>query len=250
MMLLKNGSLMIEPNLANFYAMKQICFLLWFFFLSNNSLYSQEYIMGKIDFKKIEKVNEKKSSPYLFKTLLERYSNNDTTFTLEEKRYLYYGFIFQDNYAPYGICAYSDSVHLFLKKDSLSGEDYLNIVSYSLICLEKNPFDIGSLRALAIAYAGMGDVEKQKQTLYRIDLIYKAIMSSGDGITQETAFSVLFVSHEYNIIRFIGLEFEGTQSLLDGQFDYLTLVENQYGIEGLYFDISQMIASLSNSFKK
>ncbi|WP_333878320.1 DUF4919 domain-containing protein, partial [Flavobacterium sp.] len=58
------------------------------------------------------------------------------------------------------------------------------------------------------------------------------------------------VSHEYDMISVLGMEFGGSQSLVEGTYDYLTLKENSYGLKGFYFDISASMNKMSEMFGK
>lgn len=88
----------------------------------------------------------------------------------------------------------------------------------------------------------------------KIRLLTDAILSSGDGLTEESAFYVINIPQEYDILNMIGFEFGGSQSLIKTN-DYLTVKENPANIKGLYFDISPRLAKInlnssSGNFKK
>jgi len=53
-----------------------------------------------VNYKKIEKNILKKKSPFFYTHLLKRFTDGDTLFNLDEKRHLYYGYIFQPEYNP------------------------------------------------------------------------------------------------------------------------------------------------------
>jgi hypothetical protein len=59
-------------------------------------------------------------------------------------------------------------------------------------------------------------------------------------LTKETAFHVISAAHEYDLLRALGFGNAGGQSLTIGQYDFLKVEANDYGIEGMYFDISAM----------
>ena len=73
-------------------------------------------------------------------------------------------------------------------------------------------------------------------------------LSSGDGLTKETAYYVINTTDEYNLISILGFEFGGEQSLIE-HYDRLTLAENDYNIEAFYFDVSPCLNSLSKMLK-
>ncbi|RLD70897.1 MAG: hypothetical protein DRJ10_19920 [Bacteroidetes bacterium] len=211
--------------------------------------YSQDTQFKRPNYKKIEKEIKKKKSDFYYQGLFDRYIQGDSTFTIEEKRYLYYGFSFQDNYSPYGHSEFTDSLGSVLSKDTLTEVDYNSIIKFSNIILEDNPFDLRALNYLGFSYYKIGNRELEDITFYKTSIIYNAIMSTGDGISKKMAFSVIYISHEYEIIDALGFSFGGEQSLVDGGFDYLKLEENEPGVEGFYFEISRSLNSLGSMFK-
>jgi len=69
--------------------------------------------------------------------------------------------------------------------------------------------------------------------------LLKAILKTGDGTSEKMAYSVISVSHEYEILIMLGLKFAGSQELI-GSCDYLLVKENDKNIEGVYFDVSRL----------
>jgi len=76
------------------------------------------------------------------------------------------------------------------------------------------------------------------------------ILSSGDGRTEESAFHVISVSHEYDILQVLGFEFGGQQSLTTKDCDYLAVKENEYDIKGFYFNVQMLLEKEKDLFKK
>ena len=66
---------------------------------------------------------------------------------------------------------------------------------------------------------------------------------------KKEAFYVIYTSHEYDLLNILGFQFGGSQSLIE-HYDYLTLAENEAKIEGLYFDVSPCLNSMSKMFKE
>ncbi len=228
--------------------MKKIMTLIVAIFIISN-LFSQELNYEKPDFKKIKKEIKKKRSEYYYKKLLDRYFNGDTTFSLKEKRYLYYGYSFQEEYSPYGSSVYSDSLKEYYSKDTLTKKDFAKIIKYSSALLKENPFDLEAVKNLRYCYNSLDSTELAAQYDYKLYLVIDAIMSTGNGLSKESAFYVIDVSNEYDLIRAVGFTFGGEQSLIDTAYDYLTLQENKYEIKGLYFEISRCMEQLDLLFK-
>jgi hypothetical protein len=106
--------------------MKRLLISIFTIFIISNS-FSQELKFEKPNYKKISKEIKKKKSEFYYKNLFDRYLNGDTTFNLNEKRHLYYGFSFQDDYSPYGSSSYNDSLKVFYEKDTLTEFDFNEI---------------------------------------------------------------------------------------------------------------------------
>ncbi len=85
-----------------------------------------------------------------------------------------------------------------------------------------------------IASLGIARVEVRRR-------LKVAIISTGDGRSAQTAFSVIYVQDEYELLEVLGFEFDGNQHLLEGGFDMLELKVNPAGIDALFFDVSRLL---------
>jgi len=212
--------------------------------------FSQEIKFEKPNYKKISKEIKKKKSKFYYKELFDRYLDGDTTFNLNEKRHLYYGFSFQEEYSPYSSSTYTDSLKTLYEKDTLTNFDFKEIIKFSKLILDKNPFDLRAINNLNYAYYSLENKDLENIYNYKSLLIIDVIMSSGDGISEKSAFYVIYVSHEYDLINALGFGLGGEQSLTGNGFDYLKLQDNEFGIEGFYFEISRSLEHLSLMFKR
>ena len=86
--------------------------------------------------------------------------------------------------------------------------------------------------------------------LYRFKLIMvaKTLISTGDGKTDTTGIHVNTIGDEYTLINLLGYDFDGKQSLTSNQCDYLTIKQNDDGIEGMYFDVKQIFKGYYKMF--
>ena len=216
--------------------------------LFSQLVYSQEFIPEKPDYKKIGKEIKNKKSVYYYPVLMQRFLEADSSFTLEEKRHLYFGYTFQPGYSPYAIKPYQDSIRAVNQKDTLMESDYRMLLGFADSLLVDDPFNLRALNVKLFVYDHGADMHSFFLTIQRMNAIFDAILSSGDGTSKKTAFYVIAVSHEYDVLDFIGFDFGGQQSLIE-HYDYLTVKENQYGIDGLFFDISPCLKHLDLMFK-
>jgi hypothetical protein len=203
-------------------------------------IWSQHFSFTKVDFKNIRSVTGKKGSALYYPRLFERYSDNDTTLSREEFRYLYYGFTFQEEYRPYAVSDAENRVSALLVKDTLTVEDFSSIyTSYNEILL-LHPFSLRYLLASSIACSRLGKEAEARTFYFKYDGILSTILSSGDGATEQSAWSVILLSDEYELIRSLGFNPSGKQKMLsESRCDFIYVSANEYGIEGFYFDISR-----------
>lgn len=227
--------------------MKNIAFFLFGLFISTFT-YGQNWDFKKPNYKEIEKNIKKKGSNQYYPLLMERYKLADSTLTLEEKRHLYYGYSFQSTYSPYGNSDYTDSINTILEKDHLSDSDLEKIVAYGDSILLTNPFDLRTINYQLYAFEQQLENKKFDAKIQQMKIILDALMSSGDGTSKKDAFYVIYTTHEYDLLEYLGFEFGGSQSLIE-HYDYLKVVENDAEIDGLYFDVSPCLNSLSKMYK-
>lgn len=206
-------------------------------------LHSQHFSFTRVDFKQVRSAVAKKKSDFYYPVLFERYRNNDTALTREEFRYLYYGFTFRDEYRPYTNHDAEDSVGNLLGKDTLTAADFSLIYRQCREILELHPFSIRYLLTSAITCSQMGKEEEAAMYYYKYRSIVSAILSSGDGATAQSAWSVNLISDEYELIRSLGFAPSGKQKMLaESRCDFISVESNEYSIEGFYFDISRPFA--------
>lgn len=221
-----------------------LCFVVTSFVLN-----AQDWDFEKPDYDKIEKNIKEKDSNLFYELLMKRYKEADSTMTLKEKRHLYYGYQFDEKYSPYSRSDFSDSLRVVLNKKSLDSLDFTNIVTFTNKILEENPFDLRAINYQLFALEKKSDTASFNKKVIQLYIIVDSLLSSGTGKSKEDSFYVLFTSHEYDLLSILGFKFGGSQSLIE-HYDYLTLEKNEANIEGLYFDVSPCLASMSKMFKE
>ncbi|PVW14261.1 DUF4919 domain-containing protein [Marixanthomonas spongiae] len=211
--------------------------------------YSQDWDFEKPNYKKIEKNIKNKKSNLFYESLMNRFQNADSTMTLEEKRHLYYGYTFDENYSPYSRSDYGDSLRVVLQKEKLDSLDLIKVVNFTDKMLLDNPFDLNAINYQLYSLEQMGDKTTFNKKVTQLRIIVDALMSSGNGKSKKEAFYVIYTSHEYDLLSILGFQFGGSQSLIE-HYDYLTLAKNEAKLEGLYFDVSPCLNSMSKMLKE
>lgn len=202
--------------------------------------------ISKVDFDAIKKSLD--ADPGLYKKLMGRFVDADSTLTASDYSTLYYGQCFQSNYNPYS----SDMVNSDQFKKHYDKEDFAQALPFAMKMLEKDPMDIKmTFKALVCNHYLKDDVNKAKMKA-RYENLLLTIFESGDGKTAATAMVVMRVSDEYEAMA--NMEVKNTVQSLShteyGPCDVMTLQSNDLGIEKLYFNVSKLFESMNKMFKK
>jgi hypothetical protein len=130
---------------------------------------------------------------------------------------------------------------------------YGKAIEYAEKIMKGNYVDINAHLIAFAAYKEKGDAEKEKFHRYVAEGLIKSILNSGDGKSQETAFTVISTGEEYVILRVFGL-MPGSQSLLNANghhYDRLDAVNPKTNEKvTLYFNIDRPYGELEKIFKK
>lgn len=136
---------------------------------------------------------------------------------------------------------------------ALSEKKYDKAIEDAQRIIKGSYVDIDAHLALAAAYEGKKDADKEKFHAWVADGLIKSILNSGDGKSQATAFIVIDTHEEYVILRVFGL-MPGTQSLIHANghhYDRMDATDPQTKKEfTLYFNIDRPYGKLENLFKK
>src|SRR6056297_2841656 len=193
--------------------------------------HSQDKNFREPDYHNIKQQVNDEDSDFYYPRLFRRYQNNDTTLQHKHYRMLYYGYLFQPEYAPSQSSPYSDSLRAIYEKDSLEKADFSKIIEYERQVLKKDPFSLRDLNTLAYAQAQKNEKKITSRLDYKINLLIETILSSGDGLEEASAWHVTEPSHERDILNVLGFQPAGEESMRGEGFDYIRVKKNQYGIE-------------------
>lgn len=182
-----------------------------------------------------QSISNSKSSNY-YPTLMRRYVENDTTLTLEQYRNLYYGYTLQEDFVPYKGQKKQliDARRKFTKAkgDGTIAPEMIRIAKASL---DDNPFDIPAINIIAVSYLQIGDTVQYNVWDIKQKGILDAIISTGDGAEPSSAFHVIDIEHEYEVLSRLGLQVE-SDSLVNDKIEYLKVKENAENEKGFYFN--------------
>lgn len=202
---------------------------------------AQDQQFKKPDYQKIQTTISQSHSDHYYPALFKRYTANDTTLQHQDYRMLYYGYIFQEDYAPQASSEYRKKLNAIYEKDQLNREDFMEIIALEKKILKEKPFSMRDLNTLAYSYEQTEQTEKVKKIDYKLNLIIETILSSGNGLEEKTAWHVTAITHEYDILNVLGFEIKGDESMRSEGVDYIKVERNQYGISGFHFNISKVL---------
>ena len=216
--------------------MKVIKFLtvLTFFLGSLLTTWAQE--IEEPDYKQIRQAISNSRSPNYYPQLMRRYVDNDSTLTLEQYRYIYYGYTLQEDFVPYKSQKQQliDARNRFtrLKGDESLAPDMIRVAKASL---DDNPFDIPAINIIAVSYLQIGDTLQYTLWDMKQKGIIDAILSTGDGAEPSSAFHVIDLEHEYEVLNRLGLQVE-SDSIVNNKIEYIKVKENAEGEKGFFFN--------------
>jgi hypothetical protein len=207
--------------------------------------------VSNIDYDEI-KINTTDSiSEFYYPTLIKRFLENDTTLTPEDYKYFYYGNVFTDYYNPYGK---SNSEIKF--QELYNHEDFENAIPLGKITLKENPVNLKVIFNLLICYYVLENKDSTDVYARKYYSFLDVIYNSGNGKSASTAFVILKVNDEYQILADLGLR-RTSQALLRGSVDRLKIdkkhqkkIKGQKKITELYFDVSMPLSHLIKQNKQ
>jgi hypothetical protein len=189
---------------------------------------------SKVDLKEVKNIAKTKS----YTDLLDRFKANDTTLSQDDYVVLYYGHAYTDDYSPNGSHDSVRVLNMYLR-GNVDSVNFQKVLYYTDMILNDYPFDIERIFITAIAYKRTGLTDTSDIWFYKYDKLIRAIMASGDGLSEETAFIVTCVADEYSILNAFGFQFTG-QALTSKKkkfYDLMSIAENDFGVKELFFNI-------------
>jgi hypothetical protein len=214
--------------------------LLSSFLLSISFAHAQRLTIEAPNYSYIKSEIKNQNSPYYYPKLFQRYLANDTTLNINEYRALYYGFTYQKAYLPYGNPPQDAILARYANKDQLSIADCDTILLNAGQLVAKFPFDIHWINRMAYAYHVKGDDLDARLLSYKAKMIIQTIFSTGNGRMVPTAWHVIEVGDEYEIIYMLGL-FPLHQTLVGLECDHITVETNRSGVNGFYFNVKRLL---------
>lgn len=197
----------------------------------------------KPDLENIRKQTLDPDSKYYFPKLRAKYERKDTTMTHDDYRYLYLGYMFQEDYDPYRISPYSGRTDGLRMKANHTREEIDTIIEYAQRSLEDNPFDLRQMSFLIHVLKESKKYMRARMWEYRLEHLLGAIKSTGTGEDVNNAWYVIYPVHEYDMVQLLGYEATDAAFIEPG-YDYLTVRpdasdtrKRDKSAKGFYFNV-------------
>lgn len=148
-------------------------------------------------------------SNFYYPALFSRYQAMDTTLTMTDYHYLYYGYPEQDTYMPLlDNSAKSELEQIMGKRTTPTAEDYERAVVLAKTILEVEPFNLRDINALAYLYSKTGFDSQAAYLMERIDMIANTIRATGDGLTEQTPWWITYFNHGIDLLALMNCDQE------------------------------------------
>lgn len=206
-------------------------FLIILLFCLSMGAFAQTFAFDMDEIKKEAKSNN-------YDKLFKRYLKNDTTITQSEYIILYYGQPFQPGFKPNVHHDSVDALNAYMNAN-MESIDFKKVIGYTELILRDFPFNMDHIYVTGVAYERTGDAVQAAQWFYKYEKLVRTILYSGDGRSEESAYVVTKIADEYAIVNALELQSKG-QALKSKNkkfYDVISVTENNYGIEKVYFNI-------------
>ncbi len=203
------------------------------------------------DNERIERLTGDSASIYFYPRLMSRYLHCDTTLTLDDYHYLYYGYIFQPDYDPWTSPVEADSVlNVFGRNENPSPLECRQLIEYVNQIMLREPFNPRHLNLLIYAYGVIGDHEMELKNFDRLECLMETIIASGTGLKEDSPWHVLYFNHIEDLLLYLDLK-QGKHILVSRTVEYVPLLERtKGGAKGYYFDFGRLYTRLPDPPEK
>lgn len=191
----------------------------------------------KVDMEQIRSEVSNSESPNHYPKLLERLTKLDTSLTLVEYRYLYYGFAFQETYTGMNNIRKKEIYELIENKKFKRAMDVCDSA------LTEVPVSL-SLNFIKLFLAQKIDETSFDVVAYRQHYlgILLTILTSGDGKSAKSAYKTILISDDYDIAyTFYQIEEVTSQEFIDLSNVLMVKPNKTWKKKKMYFDASEYI---------
>ncbi len=193
----------------------------------------------------VEQISDPRSDNY-YPNLMLRFQVGDSTLTLSNYHYLYYGYAYEEQYRPLSVNPHMDKFLLIasgLNVDNPHVQSLHDVINAGEDALEFDPFNPKVWNLLAYAYGALGDKEQEKMAYRRVEMILTVIRSSGSGVKERSPQHILMFDHALDLLAAENIPHRKSM-IISRTVEYIPLISprNFAGVKvkGFYFDFGRV----------
>lgn len=161
-----------------------------------NSVSESNHVL--LDYAKIQQHSTDSSSDLHYAKLVLRFEK-DLPLSLEQLQHLYYGKLYSPSYKLYAMSAQEADFNRLI-----SNQRFRKAIPIGKQILQENPVHLEVLFKLYLCYQQLGLKEELMPVKAKVGQLLSAVISSGDGLSPETAYHVIRVGDEYVLMAMLG----------------------------------------------
>lgn len=209
----------------------------------NNKSPLQKIQVVKPDLNKIKAETLNPKSNFYYPKLWEKYNDKlkMAKMTPEEYRYLYLGYMFQEDYDPYRVSVYAEAVDSMRDREDFTPAERNDLISKLNLSLKDNPFDLRQMSFLVHLLKASDKNYEADKWERRLENFLAAIKSTGTGENKDKAWYVIYPMHEYDMVQLLGYRAVDIDYNTVG-YDHLLVepdgsVKINKPVKGFYFNV-------------
>ena len=182
------------------------------------------------------------SSKWYYPELMMRYIGGDTTLTVEDYHYLYYGYAYDANYRPLdNIPDNSDVLELLRgvgEQGATRSQAQLLLEAAKDVMLV-DPFSPSNINVMTFAYGVLGDTLNERISADRFNKIVATIEASGTGLKENSPMHVLRHEHVNDLMLSKGLHIVN-RTVRSTKVEYVQVQRNGRNAKGYFFNFERI----------
>ncbi len=155
----------------------------------------------KIDLQKVKSAAQDSVSEFYFPKLVKEFSVAPEYFPLTKGKYLYYRYIYSPTYKVYDFSKNRSEFDKFFDR-----RNWKKSIPLGEKILLDNPIDVGMLNRMVYCYNQTNELDKAALLKGRADVLYRVILSSGEGESEESCYKIINIGEEYIIMAGKGIK--------------------------------------------
>jgi|GEM_PF-1136782 len=201
------------------------------------------------DYERIKQNIESGLSDFHYPKLWNRFQQGDSTMTLDARRHLYYGYVFHKNYSPFRSKYDEQKINAIIDKENPSAAELKTLVALLDDALTAQPFNCKALYIQAIAYYELNQMADYQKNRAKINCIFDALVSTGNGLEKETAVHIIdkYSAEDYLLLHNLSMAY---MTLEKGGYDVWYLKPNDYDLKKLWFDVNKPYRAGGDAYYK